>query len=65
MLGLSVIQELQKLAAKDKVEIKGERYEIKNLVAATDDESVLKARIMLKKPDGKSLDVEVSVVVYQ
>jgi len=56
------------LATKDEVEIRGEKYRIKNLVSATDNESVLKIRVVLEQIAGiKNIDVDIdiSAVVYK
>ena len=63
MLGLATIREL---ATKDEVTIGGKTYKIKNLITATDNESVVKARVILHEvAEVKDFDVELSIVVYK
>jgi hypothetical protein len=63
MLGLATIHEL---ATKDEVTIGGKTYRIKNLITATDNETVVKARVILQEiAEVKDFDVELSIVVYK
>ena len=63
MLGLATIHEL---ATKDEVTIGGKTYKVKNLIAATDNETVVKARVILQEiAENSDLDVEISIVAYK
>ena len=63
MLGLATIREL---ATKDEVTIGGKAYKVKNLITATDNETVVKARVILQEVmEARDIDIELSIVVYR
>jgi len=66
MFGLQEV--LHDLAVKDEVIIKGERYRIKNMVSATDNETVLKIRVVLEniaEVKDINIDIDISALVYK
>jgi hypothetical protein len=62
---VSLEEVLLSLKAKDSVVLLGETYKIKNIISATDG-SILKARLLLVKPEDSSLciTIEVSTQVH-
>jgi len=63
MFGLDTVRAL---ATKDEITIGEKKYRVKNLISATDNETVLKMRVILEELETiKDVDVELSVVIYQ
>ena len=63
---VSLEEVLLSLRAKDSVTLVGETYKVQNIISATDG-TILKARLILVKPEGPNfcVNIEISTQVHE